>query len=115
MFTKSAVAVAAALVVSNIASAQSFNGLSQQAIDFQMNGEVSRPATSLPTNSRTPSVSPKYDSLSQQAIEHQMNGEISRPTATLPTNAYASTAAPKRVDRHPVVVTQRDFQNEPGR
>jgi hypothetical protein len=117
MFTKSSVAaIAVVFVVSNIASAQSFNGLSQQAIDFQMNGEVSRPATSLPANAHTSSVSPKYDSLTQQAIDFQMNGEVSRPAGTSPTNAYASTRAPKRINRHPVEITQpRDFQNEAGR
>src|SRR5215468_9691978 len=53
MFTKSAVAAAAvALAVANIASAQSFNNLSQQAIDFQRNCEAGCPAAGLPTKLR---------------------------------------------------------------
>jgi len=60
MFTRAAVAaVTIALAGTNVASAQSFNTLSQQAIDFQMNGEVSRPTVTLPAGAYASIVAPK--------------------------------------------------------
>lgn len=117
MFAKATIAAfAIALAATNVASARSPNTLSQQAIDFQMNGEVSRPASTLPTATRPSKAAPKYDNLSQQAIDFQKNGEVSGPGATLPTDVYASTVAPKRINRPVIVVPQaRDFQDEPGR
>jgi hypothetical protein len=115
MFTRFAVAAAVALAVANIASAQGFNSLSQQAIDFQRNCEVGCQVPSLPTKPRAPMVAPRHDSLTQQAIDFQKNGEVAGPVGLALTNAYAS-GAPKHINRYPVVATQpRDFQNEPGR
>jgi hypothetical protein len=116
MFTKVTVAAVIALAATNVASARTFNTLSQQAIDFQMNGEVSRPTSTLPTNSRVAVTAPKHDSLSQQAIDFQQNGEVSHPVVTTPAGAYASTVVPKGINRQPAAVAQpRDFQDEPGR
>ncbi len=117
MFTKATVtAIVIALAATNVAAAQSFITPSQNAIDFQMNGEVSRPAAALPTNTRSSKAALKHDSLSQQAIDFQVNGEVSRPEGTSSAGAYGSTVAPKRINRQPVVVPQtRDFQDEPGR
>jgi hypothetical protein len=117
MFTRATItAVAIALAATNVASAQSFNTPSQNAIDFQMNGEVSRPAAALPTNTRVSKAVLQHDSLSQQAIDFQVNGEVSRPGVTSLAGAYGSAVAPKRIHRQRVVVPQtRDFQDEPGR
>jgi hypothetical protein len=86
MITKATfAAVAILLAISAAASAQSFGGLTQQAIDFQANTEVSRPGVTLPTDayastgrSRTSSGRPVHDSLTQQAIDFQRNTEVSR-------------------------------------
>lgn len=118
MFTRAtAAAFAIALAATNVAAAQGVNALSQQAINFQMNGEVSRPAATSPTYARPWATAPKHDSLTQQAIDFQMNGEVSRSAAAaLPAGAYASTVAPKPINRQAVTVPQtRDFQDEPGR
>jgi hypothetical protein len=116
MFTRAPVIAFTIALATNVASAQSFNTPSQRAVDFQMNGEVSRPTATLPTNSRASTVAPKHDSLGQRAIDFQLDGEVSHPGATLPADAYASTVAPKRTNRQRAVVVQpRDFQDEAGR
>ena len=86
MFTKATLAAAAiALAFPFAASAQSFNGLTQQAIDFQANSEVSHPGVTLPANAYASTVRPRtstvrhvHDNLTQQAIDFQKNTEVSR-------------------------------------